>query len=61
MSTQPEHIRFTARQTTDYNQLTPNQREEFHRLTDAGQPIPAALYTARRRAQTLLDEAEADR
>lgn len=40
-------LRLTARQSADYNALTDPQREEFHRLTDAGQPVPAALYAAR--------------
>ena len=44
---------FTARQAADYNRLTPAQREEFHRLIDAGQTVPAALYAAR---QILADQ-----
>lgn len=40
-------LRLTARESSTYNTLTPTQREEFHRLTDAGQPVPAALYAAR--------------
>lgn len=39
-------IRLTARESATYNRLTAAQREEFHRLTDAGQPVPAALYAA---------------
>jgi hypothetical protein len=45
-------LRFTARESATYNTLAPAQREEFHRLTDAGQPVPAALYAAR---QILTD------
>lgn len=46
-------LRLTARQSSTYNTLTPAQRAEFHRLTDAGQPVPAALYAAR---QILTDQ-----
>lgn len=46
-------LRLTARECSTYNTLTPAQREEFHRLIDAGQPVPAALYAAR---QILTDK-----
>lgn len=40
-------VKLTARQSATYNTFTRAQREEFHRLVDAGTPVPAAFYAAR--------------